>query len=116
MAKNFTVVCMSVLLVFSGVSALAGQSDMDKQRSQSNESSSMKGTKGKGSSIESKSSSSTKGTKDKESQEQKEARPGEAGGQEDPETSMFGSPATLPPNENSPGYTGADKDPIYRGN
>jgi hypothetical protein len=29
---------------------------------------------------------------------------------EDPTTSMFGSPDTLPPDEKSPGYTGADNE------
>jgi len=41
-------------------------------------------------------------------EEQKGARPGVAG--EEGETSIFGSPSTLPPSENSPGYTGADKE------
>lgn len=103
MTKFLTVVSMSAFLVFSGISVFAGQAGMNKQEGQSEESPSMKGGKNKGS-IESKSSTS----KQKESEEQKGARPGGVG-EDDPTTSTFGSPATLPPGEHSPGYTGADK-------
>jgi hypothetical protein len=109
MTKFLTMMSVSVFLVFSGVSVFAGQSDMDKSGSQSHESPAMKGKKERGSSIESKSPSGTS----KELEEQKGARPGGVG-EEDPTTSMFGSPSTLPPSETSPGYTGADKEAEQR--
>ena len=64
----------------------------------------MQNTQHMGSSIESKSPSS-QNTEPFESEEQKAARPGGVG----EEGSSFGSPSTLPPGENSPGYTGEDK-------
>ena len=103
MIRILTALSVSAFLVFSGVSAFAGQSDMHKEDSQSQDSPAMKGNKG--SSIESQNPSS----KSQESEEQKAARPGGVG-EKDPTTSMFGSPSTLPPSETSPGYTGADKE------
>jgi hypothetical protein len=104
MAKFLTMMGMSAFLIFSGVSVFADQSDTQ-PGGQSHESPAMKGKKESGSSIESKNPSN----KPKESEEQREARPGGVG-EEDPTTSMFGSPSTMPPSETSPGYTGADKE------
>lgn len=103
MAKFLTMMGMSAFLIFAGVSVFADQSETQ-PGGQSHESPAMKGKKESGSSIESKNPSN----KPKKSEEQKAAQPGGVG-EEDPTTSMFGSPSTLPPSETSPGYTGADK-------
>ena len=97
MKKIMTMVGLSAFLVLSSVGVFADQSNMNRQDDQSND-------PGMGSSIESKSPSS-QNTEPFESEEQKAARPGGVG----EEGSSFGSPSTLPPGENSPGYTGEDK-------
>jgi hypothetical protein len=102
MVKLLTMMSVSIFLVFFGSSVLAERSDMAQpgKQSQTQKSETMKDERGKG----------TQNTtpKEMESEEQKGARPGGVG--EEGETSMFGSPATLPPGEHSPGYTGADKE------
>lgn len=56
-----------------------------------------------GSSIESQNPSG----RSQESDRQKGARPGEAG--EEGDTSIFGSPSTMPPGETAPQHEGAEK-------
>jgi hypothetical protein len=97
MTKFLTMMSVAIFVGLFGSSAFA-ESGMSKQEQQSQ---SMGDQKSKG---------TTQDTtpKERESEEQKAARPGGVG--EEGETSMFGSPATLPPGEHSPGYTGADKE------
>lgn len=101
MTKFFTVVSMSAFLVFSGFSVFAGQSGMNTQEGQSEDSSTMKGKKHQGG-IESKSHSNQH--PELTEQQQKEARPGGVG-----EEGSIGSPSTFPPGDTSQGYTGEDK-------
>jgi hypothetical protein len=97
MTKFLTMMSVAIFLGFFGSSVFA-ESGMSKHGKQSQ---SMGDQKNKG-------TSQNTTPKEMESEEQKAARPGGVG--EEGETSIFGSPATLPPGEHSPGYTGADKE------
>ena len=101
MSKFMTMLSISVFLVFTGFSVWADQSDRGHQGMQSDDT---LNKREKGSSIDTQNPSS----KTKDMEEEKGARPGVAG--EEGTTSIFGSPSTMPPSENSPGYTGADKE------
>jgi hypothetical protein len=98
MSKFLTLMSVAIFVGFFGSSVFA-ESGMSKQKQQSQ---SMGDQKSKG-------TSQNTTPNELESEEQKGARPGGVG-EEQGETSMFGSPATLPPGEHSPGYTGADKE------
>lgn len=108
MKNLFTVFSVSAFLVCSGISALAAQSDRS-NRMQSDDSQSMQQPDRRGSSSIESQNRSGQSTEPSESEEQKGSRPGGVG-ENDPATSMFGSPSTMPPGETSPGYTGADKE------
>jgi predicted lipid-binding transport protein (Tim44 family) len=104
MSKFLSLMFISAFLVCTGFPAFAETSEMGRQQGTQSGTQSGDSTQGMGSSIESQNPSH----RSQESQEQKGARPGEAG--EEGETSIFGSPSTMPPSEDSPGYTGADKE------
>ena len=97
MSKFLTLMSVAIFVGFFGSSVFA-ESGMSKQKQQSQ---SMEDQKSKGTSQHTT-------PNELESEQQKGARPGGVG--EEGETSIFGSPATLPPGEHSPGYTGADKE------
>jgi hypothetical protein len=92
-----------VFLVSTSLPAFAETSER-KQGLPSNESQSGDTSQGMGSSIESQNPSN----KTDDPELQKGARPGGVG--EEGETSIFGSPSTLPPGEHAPQFEGADKE------
>ncbi len=104
MSKIWVIMGMFVFLVCTSLPAFAETSERGKQGQPSNESQSGNTSQGMGSSIESQNPSNT--TDDSELQ--KGARPGGVG--EEGETSIFGSPSTLPPGEHAPQFEGADKE------
>lgn len=101
MLKYWNLLGIPVFLVCTSIPGLAETSHGDQEGI--HESQQQEKRKGMGSSIESQNPSSKS-----EESEQKGARPGGVG--EEGETSMFGSPNTLPPGEESPQYEGADKE------
>jgi hypothetical protein len=106
MSKFVMIGSLSLFLVMSGFSVWAEMSGTGSSGMESQDT--MKQKKNRGSSIDTQSPTNKSNVPD----QQKGARPGEAG--EEGETSIFGSPSTLPPSENSPGYTGADKEQEQR--
>lgn len=102
MLKYWNLLGIPVFLVCTSLPGLAETSDGDQEgihKSQQQEK-----RKGMGSSIESQNPSS----KSEESELQKGSRPGGVG--EEGETSIFGSPSTLPPGEHAPQFEGAEKE------
>lgn len=101
MRKLLAIVSVPVFLIFSGFSVWGDQGSMSSEGKQSQ--GTMEQNHGNGSSIESQNPSS----RSHESDMQKGARPGEAG--EEGDTSIFGSPSTMPPGETAPQHEGAEK-------